>query len=379
MRSNIFRISAGLAIIILITWFLLPKYMQKALIYQKPGIRDLEIFENRMVKAGKPMAWPVDSLCNAEPISDSASAEFKKYETVAYLVVKGGRIVHEEYWDGWNDSTVSNSFSMAKSIVSLLIGCLIEEKKVALDDPVRKYIPELLDMKDHPVLIRHLLTMSSGLNWDESYSSLTSVTTEAYYGNDIQGLVTSLNPTEVPGKIHRYKSCDTQLLGIIVERASGMKVADYASLRLWQPLGAEFSAYWSLDSKDGNEKVYCCFNATARDFARIGQMVLDSGMFNGRQVVPKDYISEATSPATCLKDDEGKPCDYYGYQFWLTTYKGQRVIFARGILGQYIFIIPALNTVIVRLGHKRSDEYTHHTPMDAFTYIDEGIRLATPK
>ena len=360
----------------IIIWFLLPRYMQGALLYLKPGILDYNIFENRTVNNGSVIQWPVDEKYNAIKISSQALNEIEKYKTVAYLVIKDGKLLHEEYWDGWTDTTISNSFSMAKSIISLLIGCLADEGKLSLDDTVHKYIPELQDQPDHPILIRHLLSMSSGLDWDESYSNLTSVTTEAYYGDDITHLVTSLKPDEEPGKIHRYKSCDTQLLGIIVARVSGMSISDYASRKIWQPLGAGSPALWSLDSNNGTEKAYCCFNSTARDFARIGQMVLDSGMFNGQQVVSKDYILRATSSATTLTDEDGKPCEYYGYQFWLTDYKGYQVVYARGILGQYIFVITSLNTVIVRLGHQRSDIYKNHIPTDALVYFEEGIRLA---
>lgn len=376
MRKKILIAISGILSAGIITWFLLPRYMQSAIFYLKPGILDYNIFENRLVNNGKFLQWPVDERYNATKISSQALKEIEKYNTVAYLVIEDGKLLHEEYWDGWTDTTISNSFSMAKSIISLLIGCLADEGKISLDDTVHKYIPELQDLPDHPILIRHLLNMSSGLGWDESYSNLTSVTTEAYYGSDITHLVTSLKPVEEPGKIHRYKSCDSQLLGIIVARVSGMSMSDYASKRIWQPLGAGSPALWSLDRDNGTEKAYCCFNSIARDFARIGQMVLDSGRVSGRQVISTDYIIEATSPATGLNDEDGKPCEFYGYQFWLTDYLGYKVVYARGILGQYIFVIPSLKTVIVRLGHQRSENYKNHIPTDAYVYLEEGIRLA---
>ncbi len=376
MRKKILIAITGILTAGIIIWFLLPRYMQGALLYLKPGILDYKIFENRKVSNGNVIPWPIDEKYNATNISSEALSEIEKYRTVAYLVIKEGKILHEEYWDGWTDTTISNSFSMAKSIISLLIGCLADEGKLSVDDPVHKYIPELKDLPDHPILIRHLLSMSSGLDWDESYSSLTSVTTEAYYGNDIQALVTSLKPAEEPGKIHRYKSCDSQLLGIVAGRVSGMSISDYASMKLWRPLGAGSPAEWSLDRNNGTEKAYCCFNSNARDFARIGQLVLDSGMFNGQQLVSKDYILKATTPSTWLTDENGKPCHYFGYQFWLTDYKGFKVEYARGILGQYIFIIPELNMVIVRLGHERSDRYKDYIPADAYIYLQEGIRLS---
>ncbi|HNX44429.1 MAG TPA: serine hydrolase [Bacteroidales bacterium] len=358
------------------SWLFLPKYMQQALLHLNPDITDYTIFHNRTIVAGNPLPWPIHDGYNAESVSKSALLEFEKYGTVAFLVVKDGKLLHEEYWDGYNDSTVSNSFSMAKSVISLLIGCLADEGKLSLSDPVVRYIPELKDDKDNPITIKHLLTMSSGLDWDESYNNLTSVTTKSYYGSDITKLVTTLKKAEKPGATFRYKGCDSQLLGIIIERVSGMPVSDYASLKLWRPLGAEKDALWSLDKKNGKEKTFCCFNATARDFARIGQLVLDSGSFDGKQLVSKAYLQEATAPCSWLRDEDGKPCTYYGYQFWLTETQGHKVIYARGILGQYIFVIPSLNAVIVRLGKERSSEYVRHDTKDCFVYLNEGIRLA---
>lgn len=218
--------------------------------------------------------------------------------------------------------------------------------------------------------------MSSGLDWDEAYSSAFSITTKAYYGKNLNELVSNLKIAETPGKIFRYKSCDTQLLSMIVENASGKSLAQYASEKLWQPLGAEHDAYWCLDKKEGNEKAYCCFNSNARDFARIGQLVLDSGQCNGHQLISKDYLKEATSAASWLVDENGEKCDWYGYQFWKLTYQGVNVTYARGILGQYIFIIPEKKMVIVRLGHKRSDVKRGSVPEDVFIYLDAAFRLS---
>lgn len=376
MKRVIFKISTFLILLLVTTWVLMPSYLQKALIYQHPGIDDYTLFTNRLVKAGTPLPWHVHKEYNRKAISASNLAQFNEYETVAFLVVKNDSILHEEYWDGYSDSSYSNSFSMAKSIVSLLIGCLLDEGKIkSLDQPMTDFLTTFKGPGYNRITIKDLLTMSSGLNWDETYSDAFSITTKAYYGKDLPELVYSLVPIEEPGKIHRYKSGDTQLLSMIVEKASGKHLADYASEKLWKPLGAEHSALWSLDRGEGNEKAYCCFNSNARDFARIGQLLLDSGMVNGNQVVSKEYLRQATSPATWLKNKKGVTCDWYGYQFWMTTYKGMKINFCRGILGQYIFMIPDKHMVIVRLGHKRSDESKGMVPTDVFMFIDAALEL----
>jgi CubicO group peptidase (beta-lactamase class C family) len=156
-------------------------------------------------------------------------------------------------------------------------------------------------------------------------------------------------------------------------------VSEYASEKLWKPLGAAHPALWSIDRIDGVEKAYCCFNSTATDFARIGQMVLDSGQFNNQQIISKTYLKEATSPASWVKGEDGDPLDYYGYQFWLLTHKNHKVVYARGILGQYIFIIPSLNAVVVRLGTDRSKQYINHAPKDVYSYLDAALGLLGEK
>ena len=376
MKKLILKIVAAILILVVLLWIFMPFYLRKALIYQHPGIGDYTHFSNRRVEIGTPLPWAIAKDYNKVKISDSSLAHFSEYGTVALLVVQNDSILHEEYWDGYSDSSYSNSFSMAKSIVSLLIGCLLDEGKIkSLDQPITDYIPEYKGPEFHKITIKDLLTMSSGLNWDESYSSAFSITTKSYYGNDLPVLVISLLPVETPGKIHRYKSGDTQLLSMIVEKASGKHLAEYASEKLWKPLGAEQEALWSLDRKNGNEKAYCCFNSNARDFARIGQMLLDSGQCNHKQLVSKEYIRHATSPANWLKDDKGKTCDWYGYQIWMLTYKGMKINYARGILGQYIFVIPAKKAVVVRLGHKRSTKYSGEVPTDVYQFLDAALSI----
>ncbi|NVO21666.1 MAG: serine hydrolase [Bacteroidetes bacterium] len=371
-----YKILTFVVLLLIVTWFLMPRYLRKALIYQKPGIEDYTIFANRKVKIGTPIPWALAKDYNKVKISDTCLAHINEFGTVAFLVLKNDSILHEEYWDGYSDTSYSNSFSMAKSFVSLMIGCLVDEGKIkSLDQPITDFIDAYTLPEYTHITIKDLLTMSSGLKWDEAYSSAFSVTTQAYYGNDLPKLMASLRLAEEPGKIHRYKSCDSQLLSMIVEKASGKSLAEYASEKLWIPLGAERDALWSLDQENGSEKAYCCFNSNARDFARIGQMVLDSGQFNGKQLVSKEYIRQATTPDTWLKDEKGNTCNWYGYQFWTLTYKGMKVNFARGILGQYIFMIPDKKAVIVRLGHKRSTEKKGEIPLDVFMFLDAGLSI----
>jgi CubicO group peptidase (beta-lactamase class C family) len=162
---------------------------------------------------------------------------------------------------------------------------------------------------------------------------------------------------------------------MIVEKATGKRIADYASEKLWKQIGTEYTAKWSLDHFDGQEKSFCCFYSTARDFARLGQLYLNNGKWNGRQILSEHWVREATTPASNLVDKEGKPNQCYGYQWWIMNQGNHRVFYARGILGQYIAVIPDMKIVMVRLGKQRGEKRSDNHLTDFVTYIDEVIKI----
>ena len=353
-----------------------PSYLRKALYYQYAGIDDQYKFETRTIKAGKAIPWKVSVDYNKAKLSDTVRKSIESYKTIAYLVVQNDSIKYEEYWDYYSDSSITNAFSATKSIISLLIGIAIDEGKIkSVDQKVIDFFPEFAEGYGKNLTIKDLLTMSSGLNWDESYGSPFSKTTQAYYGSNLKKLILDLKVTEKPGREFKYLSGNSQLLAFILEKATGKHLADYASEKLWQPLGAEHDALWYLDKKDGMEKSYCCFSSNARDFARIGQMVLDSGKYNGKQIVSYSYLSQALARDTFLIDENKQVVNYYGYQWWIVDYKGMKIPFARGILGQYIFVIPQLNAVVVRLGHKRDSNYRDNMPLDVYIYLQAALEV----
>ena len=366
-----------IVIIISVAWIFTPYYLRQALTHLYPGIDDYKIFNNRVVKASStPIPWAKATNYNSKELSSTLRDTLEHYESIAYLIIQNDSVLFEKYWEGYGTDSYSNSFSAAKSIVSLLIGAAIDEGKIkSVDEPAYKYLPHLNEGKSRELTIRNLLTMSSGSNWDESYTSPMSMTTQAYYGNDLQALAEEMHVVDEPGKYFSYKSGDTQLLSLIVKNATGKALGDYATEKLWEPMGAEHDALWCLDKKDGLEKAYCCFNSNARDFARFGKLILNHGKFNGKQVISEEYITKATTPARDLLDDDGKPLDFYGYQWWLVKLNGKYIPYMRGILGQYIFAIPEKNAIIVRLGHTRSKSYIDHHPSDVITYLEEGIKM----
>lgn len=369
---------AGLIVILLlvIAFAVAPSYFRRALTYYTADIDDYTIFENRLVPSGKAENWDLSGDYNDRSLPGSLQQKLEAYKPVAFLVAQDGRILHEQYWDGYNENSYSNSFSMAKSVVGLLIGIALEDGFIkSLDEPVGNYLPSFAEEKNADLSIRQLLTMSSGLDWNESYGSPFSVTTKAYYGNNIPELINKLKVVEASGKEWKYLSGNTQVLAMLLEKATGRTLSDFASEKLWKPIGASAPALWSLDREGGTEKAYCCFNSNARDFARLGQLVLNGGSWNGEQIVSEKYLQEALEPATYLIDENGKKVDFYGYQWWIVNYKGKKIPYARGILGQYIFILYDKNAVVVRLGHERDNEYLNNHPKDVYLYLDAAYSL----
>ena len=345
----IFIIVSGVYMITSITGY---NYIYKALFYNYANIDDYKIFYNRTVESGVPQPIPLSGHYHNHKLSESLSAELDSLKTVAFLLVQNDSIQFEKYWDDYSDTSYSNSFSIAKSIVSILTGVAIKEGYIhSLDQPVSDFLPQFKIGDKSKIKLKDLLTMTSGTNWDEGYSSLLSSTTEAYYGTDLLSLISDVNVVNEPGTLWRYKSADTETMGLVLEKATGKNLSKFASEKLWKPIGAVRPALWSLDEKLGDEKAYCCFNSNARDFAKIGQLYLDSGKWNGNEIIPIDYYLNSIQPVN-VKDEDGNDCNYYGYYWWLLPeYPG--VFYARGILGQYIIVIPQKNAVIVRLGEER--------------------------
>lgn len=375
IKNKVLLSLASVVGILVIAYFCAPYYVQKALIHLYPDIDDLHIFNRNIVAApDSARLWVHATDYNTYTLTPQEDSLLNRLETVSFLVIQHDSIVYEEYRGGWNDTLTSNLFSGTKSIVSLLTGIAIGEGKIkSIDDRVGDYLPAYREGRKGEVTIRNLLTMSAGLSWDESYSSLFSVTTQGYYGNNLYELAMNLEVIDEPGKQFSYRSGETQVLAFVVEAATGKTLSEYATEKLWAPLQAERDAYWLLDRKEGDEKAFCCFHTTARDAARFGRLLLHNGDWYGTQVVPLDYMQEATTPAYYLKDEWGKDSlDYYGFQIW--QYKRVNPYF-RGMLGQYIMAIPEKDAIFVRLGHKRADTYVRDVPQDLIDYYNLAANI----
>ncbi len=283
---------------------------------------------------GPPLALPVD-----------VDAYMAQQRSAAIVILHDGKLRMERYGLGFDREGRWTSFSVAKSITSTLLGAALRDGSIrSLDDKVSDYIQEMKGSAYDAVSIRQLLTMTSGVRWNEDYGDPKSDV--ARFNNHqpepgVDALVSYLRqlPREAPpGTRWNYSTGETNLVGILVARATGKPLADYLSEKIWKPAGMAQQATWIL-SKTGQEISGCCIQAATRDFARFGQFVLDGARVGGQPVVPDDWLAQATT----RQADIGKPGRGYGYQWW--TYDNGSFS-AQGIFGQGIFIDPKRRLVI---------------------------------
>ncbi|MCB0508721.1 MAG: serine hydrolase [Chitinophagales bacterium] len=367
-------------LVLIIIYILLPQYVQMGLKHNFANVDDYKLFDKHVVqKSTTPTVWQISENYNKKQPTQALLDFFDARKTCAFLVIQNGRIVYERYAQDYTKETISGSFSMAKTVNALLIGKLLEQGKIAsLDDDVKKYVPELTQIPEGQLSIRAVITMSGNLDWNESYWNIFSLTAESYYGNDLNKLMGKIKLREdhQQGKLWEYQSICTQILGYIIKNVTHKSIAENSNEYLWQPLGAESDAIWSTD-KNGMEKTFCCLNATARDFARLGQMVLQNGKWNNTQIIDSSYIAAMTTPANYLQDERKNAVDWYGYQTWIINYKNLKVPYFRGILGQFIFVIPEKNAVIVRLGKKikKDADDPKYQNDDIRNYLEAGLQV----
>jgi len=343
--------------------------------YTSSYINDFIYLPANTIKSGKHQEWLTANNYNKAKLPELIKSVNESLETVAFMVIINDSIHFEEYWHGYNADTMSNSFSMSKSWVSTLIGIAISEGKIkSVDQKVCDFLPDFCEGRNTELTIKNLLTMSSGLNWSEDYYNPIGQAAEAYYGNHLSDMIKNLTVIETPGKIFKYNSACTQLLTFIVEEATGKTISEYASKKLWQPMGAKNPALWSTDVEGGDEKGFCCINSNARDFARLGKLYMNQGNWNDLQILDINYTVEATSVANLL-DEKGNKNTNYGYQFWLAKRQGLSIYYARGLWGQYVICIPEKDMIIVRLGRKFGAYLSDGHHEDFYQFIDAALEM----
>lgn len=339
--------------------------------YTTAFLDDYKEFPNREIKKGTAQPWAIAKDYNSVPATEILNKNHKELQTVAYLIIKNDSIWHESYFDGYGKDSKSNSFSMAKSIVSACLGKAIMDGKIkSLDQKVSDFFPELKGKYAKEVTVGDLSSMSSGLSWDEHYYSPFSIVTRAYFDNDLKKVILGLEVNEAPGKSFKYLSGATELLAMVIEKATGEYLSDYMSKNFWQPMGAENEALWQLDhAPDGIEKAYCCIASNARDFARFGKLYLQNGKWNEKQLLNSTFVAKSITPRFPESPE-------YGYGWWLHNYLGKKMYYMRGHLGQFVIVVPEDNVIIVRLGHlKGLQTETDPHSNDFYVYVGEAYKM----
>jgi len=334
-------------------------------------LSDYKHFDNRIIEPS-PVAepWAKHNKYNTIEETEELAAINKDRETKAFLVIKNDSIVFEKYFDGYSESSKSNSFSMAKSITVTLLGKAIMDGKIkSLDQPVGDFFDEYKTGLGAELTVGNLASMSSGMKWNEKYYSIINITSESYFSNDLRSLILNQKIIEKPGQKFRYSSGDTQLLGMIIEKATNTNLSDYLRNNFTNPMGFENEALWQLDSEEsGMEKAYCCFASNAKDFARFGKLYKNNGKWNNKILLDSTFINKATNPVF-------NASPYYGYGWWLYNYNGKKVYTMNGHRGQFVIVFPEEDIIIVRLGDINIQGGSDSG--DLYKYISEGYNLAT--
>ena len=326
----------------------------RAVIWRESDVGDQHRFPARPIPAGartSPLRAGVEADLDATGEAKGLDELLRGTDTLAFLVVHDDRLVYERYFDGTTRESLQTSFSAAKSFVSTLVGIAIDEGLIeSIEDPVTDYLPELAarDPEFRQITLRHLLTMSSGIRYQEGGFPSLGDDTYTYYGVDLRDL--ALNRTQIdgtPGVAWQYNNYHPLLLGLVLERVTGTSVSDFMAKTLWQPLGAEAAATWSLDSeRSGFEKMESGVNARPVDYARFGLLFLHNGEWNGRRIVSEDWVRAATGAEPTTDS-----AYYHGYRYfwWLDVNRPGR-FYALGKYGQYIYVAPDADAVVVRFG-----------------------------
>ena len=316
-------------------------------------------------------------------LPEAAERWIEARRVTALLVMKDGEIVYENYFLGTGPEDRRISWSVAKSYLSALVGILVAEGSIAsLDDPVTRYAPALAGGAYDGASLRHVLNMASGVTFDEDYldfnSDINRMGRVLALGGRMDDFAAGLTETfTAPGTQWQYVSIDTHVIGMVVRGATGRSVADLLSEKIIAPLGLEHAPYYVTDGV-GTAFVLGGLNLTTRDYARFGQMFLQRGQWQGRQIVPADWVLASTTPSAPAAAEtapaSGRTYDY-GYQWWIPKDATVREYLARGIYGQYIYINEARNVVIVTSAADRQfrDPGVDSANVEMFRTIAESL------
>ena len=334
------------------------------------NINDEKYFDSNVITKGNSVPWQKDSLYNKTSLPKDLVEDLKDSNSASFLVIKNGKLVHEEYWDGKNQNSKTNSFSIAKGVTVMLLGKAIEENKIeSLHQKYSDFFGNYANVEfGKNLTLGELASMEAGLNWNEDYKSPFLPNAKAYYGKSLEEAVFLRDFKNEPGKKFEYQSGATQLLGFALRKSMQKTLADYASEKFWKPLGMEQNAAWTTDDF-GMEKAFCCIHSTSRDFAKLGQLFLNDGKFGDMQILDASFVEKMRTPT---KLSNG----IYGMGLWINNDSALKHYYFQGLYGQYIIIVPEKNMVIVRTGtHKDQLKDAKGRPKQVAFLVDEVSRI----
>jgi CubicO group peptidase (beta-lactamase class C family) len=308
------------------------------------NIDDGKFFTKNIIQTTNPVLWDEHPDYNKTELPKNIVDDLIHSNTASFLVIKEGKLLHEQYWNGYHELSKTNSFSMAKAVTVMLYGKALEEGKIKnIDQNFSEFYDEFkLKPFGKDLNLKHLAQMESGLIWDENYKNPFLPNARAYYGRSLIKATFSRKFKEKPGERFEYQSGSTQLLGFAIKKAINQSLSSYLSEKFWIPLGMEQNADWSVD-ESGMEKTYCCIHSNSRDFAKLGQLFINDGKVGDKQILNLDFIEKMRTPTE--KSDE-----IYGMGFWINNDNPIKHYYFLGLQGQYIIMIPEHKMVIVRTG-----------------------------
>ncbi len=329
--------------------------------------------DSRVLTASDPMPWPEDFVITDLP--DTLDKWMDDELSASFLVIHRDTIIFEKYWRGHGIETLSNSFSMAKTIVAMAVGKAVDDVLIDVKAPLSKYIPRFADGLGATITVEHVLQMRTCIPFGESYKDPFGFPARAYYGDDIESLMEPYRPIAKSGTEFEYQSGNTILLAELLSVVQNQTLTDYVAENIWAPIHAEYDAEWGLDAVDGLERSFAQFYSTTRDFARFGKLLMDGGLVDSTRVLSEEFVSEMISPIS--DEDLGVEIPFYGYQIWMGhTEGGLSFYYMRGHRGQYVISIPEKDMIVVRTGYQRDANTLRNLSVDTYIYLEAALEIA---
>ncbi len=346
--------------------------------YKNAQIDDLRFQESRSVPASSnPRPWPLHSRHGKVSLAEDVLDSTRSWQTVGFAVIFQDSLLLDWTSDviPGADTMRTNAFSAAKTLTAMAIGAAEKEGLLSVQDPVSAYLPRFAEGPSADLTIEQVLQMRSDIPYGENYKNPFGFMAKSTYGSNILDRLEDYAVDETAGHPWKYQGGNTLLLQEILLAVIDIPFGDWFAQNIWEPLGATEEARWAIDNQ-GHERNYCCFYTRATEYARFGQLLLDSGKVDGRVVLEPEFVQRMMTPVGPLPD--GTDIQHYGYQLWMGEYKGHAFKSLQGLHGQYVIAVPDLDLVVVRTGFFRPKGKLREIDLDVYRSIDVAFGLIGP-